>query len=154
MDTVDKATRSWIMARITLDVSEKAAPETVLWAELAVSSLEEARDVLARREGISAKNAARLIGNSHSSPLHQIMAWTKEKSLTGVVWTALGPRFPGITGEPTSEQVIAYLKGLAPPVKELAEEYIRKAPRQIRTAYRERIEHPLKWTPLEPAAAN
>ncbi|HEY7230956.1 MAG TPA: hypothetical protein VH558_11350 [Pseudolabrys sp.] len=45
-------------------------------------------------------------------------------------------------------------KGLASPVKELAEEYIRKAPRQIRTAYRERIEHSLEWTPLEPAAAN
>lgn len=135
--------------RITLVISAKAAPVTVLWAELAVSSLDEAREVLARREGISSKNAARLVATSRSSSLQQVDAWAKEKNLMGVVWTALGPRFPGTTDEPSSEQVVAYLQGLASPAKELAEEYIRKAPRQIRTAYRERIEQSLGWTPLE-----
>ena len=72
----------------------------------------------------------------------------------GVVWTALGARFPGVAGEPSSEQVVAYLKGLASPEKELAEEYIRKAPRQIRTAYRERIEAALGWMPPEPARSS
>jgi hypothetical protein len=137
--------------RITLVISEQAAPVTVLWAELAVSSLDEARDVLARREGISAKNAPRLIGTLQSSPLPQVVAWAKAKHLKGVVWTALGPRFPGAMGAPSCEQVISYLQGLDSRKRELAEEYIRKAPRQIRTAYRGRIERSLGWTPLEPA---
>lgn len=140
--------------RITLVISAKAAPVTVLWAELAVSSLDEAREVLARREGISSKNAVRLVATSRSSSLQQVAAWAKEKDLTGVVWTALGPRFPGVTDQPSNEQIIAYLQGLASPTKELAEEYIRKAPRQIHTANRERIEQSLGWTPLELATAS
>jgi hypothetical protein len=139
--------------RITLCISQKAALVTVLWAELAISSLDEARDVLALREGISAKNASRLIGTSQSSPPQQVAAWAKAKNLTGVVWTALGPKFPGTAGDPSCEQVIAYLRGLASPTRELAQEYIRKTPLQIRTAYRERIEQALGWTPLEPAMA-
>ena len=49
---------------------------------------------------------------------------------------------------PTSAQVIAYLRSLDGQQKTKAEEYVRKAPQQIKTAYRKAIELELGWTAL------
>jgi hypothetical protein len=62
-----------------------------------------------------------------------------------VVWTALQPRFAGKSITPSIDQVLEYLANLDTEAKKLAEEYVRRAPPQIKTAYRERIERDLGW---------
>jgi hypothetical protein len=67
--------------------------------------------------------------------------------LTGVVWTALGPRWDGRDGRvPSCSEVIAFLSSQG--ADSAAEEYVRKAPRQVRTRYREEIERHLGWIPV------
>lgn len=46
-------------------------------------------------------------------------------------------------------QVIEYLNGLTGKAREDAERYIRKAPSQIATKYRQSIESRLGWTPSD-----
>jgi hypothetical protein len=60
--------------------------------------------------------------------------------VTGAVWTALKPSFAGRPVKPSCDQVIRYLADLEAEPKRLAEEYVRRAPAQIRTSYREGIE--------------
>jgi hypothetical protein len=60
----------------------------------------------------------------------------------------LDPKFKQEKRVPTSDEVIAFLRMLPPEVRSGAEEYIRKTPRQIDTAYRRRIEAELHWTPI------
>lgn len=61
------------------------------------------------------------------------------------------PKFVGIeTREiPTADMAIAYLQGLSMAQKALAENYVRKAPAQITTEYRSRIETELGWKGLK-----
>ena len=120
-------------------------------------SVEEAKTTLADREGISRKNAQRLIGVwSPASPggfagSAAVAEWAASKAFFGVVWTALGPSFPDMRGKPSCDQVIAYLSKLDGDTKRLAEEYVRRTPAQIRTSYRARIEQELGWTSINPS---
>lgn len=140
--------------RITLVIAEAAEPVVVLWAALESPSVEHARLALAEREGVSPKNAQKRIGgwspgsreSFTGSPA--IAEWAESKQLSGVVWTALGSKFPGVDGAPTCDQVLDYLSNLDAKTEKLAEEYIRRTPAQIRTAYRIRIEEELGWTPI------
>jgi hypothetical protein len=79
-------------------------------------------------------------------------AWACQAGLDGVVWTALKPRFNKKDGcMPTIDQVLGYLRGLSHndhATWNLAQEYVRKAPRQIDTDYRRRMECEFGWTPL------
>ncbi|CAI2718692.1 hypothetical protein [Nitrospina watsonii] len=76
--------------------------------------------------------------------------WMESKNLSGVVWTELPCGFKANPGHlPAIEDVCAYLEGLIERGEhENAEEYIRKAPRQIVTPYRSAIEQRFGWTPL------
>jgi hypothetical protein len=49
---------------------------------------------------------------------------------------------------PTSDEIVAYLGNLPSEKKKRAEEYIRRAPPQIDTPYRRRIEAEFGWTPV------
>lgn len=137
--------------RITLVICESAKPLPVLWAELECSSLDEAIEALRSREG----TVARHIGSwsTQTSKLQDrsasvIAPWAERESIDGVVWTGLGPKFAGNDVMPSCDEVIAYLKAASGDTRRLAEEYIRKAPIQIATTYRTRIEKELGWTPL------
>ena len=139
--------------RITLVIADNAEPVPVLWCILDVSSLAQARQALAKREGIKPANIQRSVGvwssafSSDRLETGQIGKWAVTAGLTGVVWTALKPRFGGKSEKPSGDQIIDYLNNLDPQTKRLAEEYVRYAPPQIRTAHRERIEHDLGWVP-------
>ena len=141
--------------RITLVIVGGARPVPVLWAMLDVPSIGDARRSLAEREGISADNAKHSIGawtadiRSSHGEIETIANWAKVAPVTGVVWTALKPRFGGRLIKPAGSQVVRYLLGLEPDKRRRAEEYIRRAPAQIKTAYRERIERELGWTVLQ-----
>jgi hypothetical protein len=48
---------------------------------------------------------------------------------------------------PSLAEVLVHLDGLRGAERDRAEEYIRKAPRQVATAYRAAIENTFGWTP-------
>ncbi len=88
--------------------------------------------------------------------------WADAHGLDGVVWTALPPklgtlppkcdeceRTPGVCEVDVCE-VLDYLRRLEGAQRRHAEEYVRRAPRQIDTAYRRKIEAELHWTPVDP----
>jgi hypothetical protein len=65
--------------------------------------------------------------------------------LSGVVWTALKPKFTGVKGTPPSDLILNYLAGLKGDERLRAEEYVRRTPAQIETGYRKLIEAKLGW---------
>jgi hypothetical protein len=118
------------------------------------ADLESAKEVLREREGISKENK-HLIGGwsvGEEAPEHilDLPRWAQGKALRSVIWTALGPKFMGGEGRiPTADEAVSYLRGLEGRVRETAELYIRRAPRQIDTRYRRRFESELGWTPVD-----
>lgn len=75
--------------------------------------------------------------------------WVQSCGLDGVVWTSLPPKFGGreVGYRVSADEVSAYLAGLEGRARELAEQYVRNAPRQIDTPFRRRIEAALHWSP-------
>ena len=138
--------------RMTLVIAEGSDPAPVLWIELDVRFLDEARRALAQRERIEPPNDKRSIGfwSLISSSKHrekcEIGQWAKTHGVDGVVWTALKPKYKGRYVKPSCDQVVGYLGNLKDEKRQRAEEYVRHAPAQIRTAYRVRIESELGWT--------
>lgn len=141
--------------RITLVVVESPATCPVRWTELNVKTLDDAMRVLSKREGPGI-NLNRVAFWSHTNISERaetrvIGEWAAEKGFAAVVWTALRPRFNGVTGRvPTETEVVAYLKTLDGAQRAAAEQYVRCAPAQIRTPCRDAIEAALGWTPLPP----
>lgn len=72
--------------------------------------------------------------------------WATREGLDGVVWTKLPPWFQDEARTPSAREVVQYLGSLANRARRLAEEYVRRAPRQVATPYRESIEALLGWT--------
>ena len=62
------------------------------------------------------------------------------------MWTALKPKIGEEYRVATLGEVIGHLSGLEGTERDVAEEYIRLAPRQIVTPYRTAIEEALGWT--------
>ena len=141
--------------RITLALASGAQTIPVLWAVLSVETMDDAVAELGLREGIPLKNRTRDVGVWQSGMLSQhdyadvIGEWGSSRGFDGIVWTALPTGLRDARGSvPTSDQVLSYLRGLSGSTQVLAEEYIRRAPEQTRTAYRAVIERELGWTPL------
>lgn len=138
--------------RMTLLIAEDTEAIPVLWAALDVDSLDAARQALARREGITSANMDSSIGvwsSGFSCGYNEngnIAAWGAATGVSGVVWTALRPKFADRPIKPSCHQVLMYLANLEGQRKRIAEEYVRNAPAQIRTPYRQRIERELGWT--------
>jgi hypothetical protein len=129
---------------VTLVIAGEGDGVPVLWAELNVESLAEAKHELEVREGTTPLNIGAVeIGNggiANGAIAERISTWGASQELDAVVWTALGPSFK-VRGEvPSAETVLDYLKGLDGTSRFLAERYVRQTPRQIVTPYRESIE--------------
>ena len=75
-----------------------------------------------------------------------VAAWAERREIDGIVWTALKPRMAGVQRTPSVGEVINHLSGLKGAERDVAEEYVRLAPRQIATLYRRAIEEALGWT--------
>lgn len=137
--------------RLTLVLSENAEPVHSLWTTFSDVSLTEAAEELRKRENIPRKNSDRHIsswsqGESGPASLPGLQAWADAREIESVVWTTLPSKFSGVDDyAPSLEEAVSYLDGLASPVRELAEEYVRRAPKQIDTRYRRRIEAELGW---------
>lgn len=137
--------------RITLVLSMTDSPVRSLWAVMHATDLAAAKTSLRMREGILEKNETKHIGAwsvGQPSPalIPGLAEWADASCISHAVWTNLPPKFNGIETTPFAEQVVQYLGGLTGAQREVAERYIRFAPRQIDTTYRRRIEAALQWT--------
>jgi hypothetical protein len=121
------------------------------------SNPQQAQEALAEREGIEPENVDRSIGlwtpNERRGRVgvEIIATWAERLALDAVVWTDLQPGPRGERGSShalTEEDVVRHLRGLDPSARRHAEEYVRRAPRQIDTDIRRRLELEFGWTPL------
>ena len=132
--------------RVTLIIDIQAQPVVVLWVELNSHELSSAIESLAAREGTSLANIhyAQIEEVQTDSIKMQVATWMKSKGLDAAIWTGLS--YKGNI-RPTIDQVLTHLKTLDTPSKKRAEEYVKRAPEQIITKYRRRIEDELGWLP-------
>lgn len=138
--------------RITLVITKDAKPLRTLWALMATDDLNKSVDSLRIREGISKERMGDKISTvtKEEETTHEIKLsvknWLINLKLDAAIWTNLPARFDGVERVPTEEEIIKYLHALDVNKSALAEEYIRKAPRQIDTDYRRSIEREFGWT--------
>jgi len=141
--------------RVTLVVLPKAPPVRCLWTLLAVKDLDEAKEALADREGLTGDNRLSNIGfwatdkRSGHVYVDEVRRWAESRHLTGAAWTALEPTFMEAFDAASLGKVIEHLRGLSHAERKHAEEYIRRTPRQIDTECRRLIEKVFGWTPIE-----
>ena len=143
--------------RLTLVINEKANPVRSLWALMATNDLKEARDSLRKREGVGKDNFENYISNISiddkevKDPIKLVIQnWARSIEIDIVIWTSLPSRFNGKDNEaPTLKQAVKYLMSLDINTRNHAEQYIRKAPRQIDTQFRREFEKLWGWTYLE-----
>ena len=125
--------------------------------------LEATREQLARRE----RAVAALIGSfdlngggcldsirdldstrrEDPSTLGRLASWLSDRQLDAVIWTGLPSNFEERTGRPLSvDAAVRYLEQLPDDVRRVAEQYVRRAPRQVHTHIRQGLERDLGWT--------
>lgn len=137
--------------RITLVISPDARPVRSLWTLMESDSLEVAIKRLKRREGTTRENTGNWSKGQESPPeIPMLSKWARARNIDSVIWTALPPGLKGHSNrQPSVEDVLRHLRTLSGTARDNAEQYIRRAPRQIDTAYRRRIEAELLWLPTE-----
>jgi hypothetical protein len=138
--------------RLTLVLSHDAKPVRTLWALMATEDIQVAKESLRVREGIPKSRietsiATVLKDNEEIDPNKlTIQDWLKTNNLDAAIWTNLPAKFNGQDdAEPNLEQAIEYLKNLPVNQQKTAEEYIRKAPKQIDTEFRRKFETEFGW---------
>ena len=141
--------------RMTLVLEASAPPVRSLWAVMDHTDITVAREALRKRERVPRKWAEKIMGWSKGEMSPELIVdlpeWAASHGVGGVVWTALPSKFNEKKEHtPKIEQVLEYLGGLTGSKRDLAERYIRCAPRQIDTPYRRRIEAALQWTHRSP----
>ena len=137
--------------RVTLVLHPSARPVRSLWALMDAEDVEAARRHLGRREQIPERRWADLIvaWPEDSSPcILGLEEWARARKLDGVVWTALGSNFDE-EGKSLETQVLRHLQSLCGTKRDEAQRYVRRAPRQIDTVVRQRIEAKLGWLPSD-----
>ena len=142
--------------RVTLVLLKKAPVVRSLWALMSISELQLAKEALADREGATGKDKTKDIGywsrsgNSAGVGVKEIAEWAKRVGIGAVIWTALPATFGYDEYRPDlADEVIEHLRSpsLSYEKRQNAERYIRRAPRQIDTEVRRRIEREFGWEP-------
>jgi hypothetical protein len=132
--------------RITLVLHERAPPVRSLWASMTCEDVRTAKVALSSREGCNTKHIASWTrGEPNPSNLIDFPAWAASREIEAAVWTALPPKFGSDRRVPSIEEVIEHLRALTGARRNAAEAYVRRAPKQIDTPYRRRIEAELGW---------
>ena len=139
--------------RLTLVITKSAKPIRTLWALMATDDLEVAKQSLKTREGVpnskfSTSISSITINEDTDDEIKLIIQeWAKSLKLDAVIWTSLPSKFRETDNqEPTLEEAVLYLNSLDINRRTLAEEYIRRTPRQIDTEYRRKFESTFGWT--------
>jgi hypothetical protein len=137
--------------RLTLVITDSAPPQKTLWAFSAEDTIEGARENLRKREKTPNINDIGYwpTGSAPESEIERTIAkWCVVSRPERVIWTALPPKDKdGKERVMTADEAITYLRSLPDSVKEKAREYIEKAPKQIDTPIRRRIENEFGWYP-------
>ncbi|MGZ3863817.1 MAG: hypothetical protein ACXVPN_01740 [Bacteroidia bacterium] len=134
--------------RITLVIDKESKPVKTLWAYMDVEIVEDAIKSLKEREGGDSIDFVHATDVTEDPIKIAIRDWLQSKGINTAIWTGLKPKFNSKSKRPTIEEIITHFKNLNGKELERAEEYIRKAPIQVKTQYRKRIEEELGWTPL------
>jgi hypothetical protein len=144
-------TRQSSDGRMTLVIDSSARSIRVLWALMLPTDLQDAKEALRDREGITGTDWQSRIGSwkrGEESPrdIRDLPKWAEDRSLDAGLWTALGPKFDKQERSTSIDEVIAYLRTLVGTARDHAKEYIERAPRQIDTDFRQKIEAVLGWS--------
>jgi hypothetical protein len=140
--------------RLTLVIVSSGPSVRSLWSPFTVERIDDAREALRVREGVSKRDFGKSIGiwnceGAEGPSPAAISEWARRLNLEAVVWTALTPRFDGRNNPPTADEAVDYLRqSLSYEARKNAERYIRMAPRQIDTPFRRRFELEFGWTPV------
>jgi hypothetical protein len=139
--------------RITLVLDANGTQVPSLWTRLKSDNIDSAIAALQKREEIGdrdvIKGIGRWVGTSPPPLIPGLSDWAGKHCVDAVVWTALGFSSKGHADRRSADEVVQYLKTLRDEARSTAESYVRRAPKQIDTAYRRRIEAELGWTPLD-----
>lgn len=139
--------------RLTLVLYPNGDRVQVLWAYGDVNRLEEAIESIRQREG-TRQNRIGFISFKEDKAhcqvvpkiLNEVRSWAIKKNLDAVVWTDLPSNFREKTEkELNRHNVIEYLRSLRSEERKRAREYIEKAPSQVITKIRHKIEQELGW---------
>lgn len=138
---------------LTLVLFPDADNVQTLWAYSSFDDLDQAIENLRDRERTSRKRIGYISipdGSSNCQVVPQVLdrirQWVEERELDAVIWTDLPSNFEEEElKEFFEDNVISYLKGLTGDELKAAEIYLKKAPDQVRTKIRPRIEEELGW---------
>lgn len=146
--------------RLTLVITEDGTPNKTFYTLSNINlSFDEAIENLRIREGKCPKKDIGFYkaetDEFHSDDFkykEEIRNWSNEKKIKNIIWTDLPKKWSyqnemDETVNVNPNKRIEYLKSLTGEKKEKAEEYIRNAPKQVKTNYRNQIEQELDWTP-------
>lgn len=146
-------TRTSQDGRLTLVLTEGAAPAPTRFVALGYATAEQAQEALAGREGSGIDSIGLWPGPAPKNTVgaEAIAAWGQVNGFDAVVWTALKPKFAGVIGQAPAdaEAVLAYLRELDLDTLQRAREYIVRAPAEVRTPFRAAIEAGLGWLPAQ-----
>lgn len=138
--------------RVTLIIDNQATTVRTLWALMTCGDLDEAKKSLIDREGVKKDSLIHSISKNDETKdeIHLVIKnWLKEKDIDCAIWTGLSFSKKTDNKRPSRDKIVDHLKKLNAIECRHAEEYIRKAPIQIDTDYRQQIEVELGWTPIE-----
>lgn len=135
--------------RLTLVMGDHFQVVPSLWAWMDCSSLDDAIERLRRRERTSTGRIGFWrFGADNPKHIVDLPGWAVESGAEAVIWTALPPKFQGKDERiPSVDEAVDYLRSLEDCCRKGAEEYVRRAPAQIRTPYRIEFERQLGWLP-------
>jgi hypothetical protein len=149
-------TRQSLDGRLTLVITPTAKPVRTLWASMATEDIYISKESLRVREGIPENKANQYIdtisaNEETNDPIGlTIQDWLRTLRIDAAIWTNLPSKFNNEDKRvPTIEEAIVYLEGLDINKRKLAEEYVRKAPKQIDTDYRREFEKQFRWSSLK-----
>jgi hypothetical protein len=141
-------------SRITLVLDESAAPVQSFWSAMKTTDLHEAVVSLRTREDIPAQFEKRNIGvwnKSEPAPplISDLSEWAAQREFDAVIYTNLRRKFHEDGRTAAADEIVAHFRNLRGHERDDAEEYVRRSPPQIDTAYRRRIVAELGWTPRD-----
>lgn len=148
-------TRQSENGRMTLVITPGVKPLRTLWALMATEKLDTAKESLRIREGIGKRSANEKIASitvseeTNDETKLIIKNWATSLKLDAVIWTNLKPKFNEEERAPTLAEIISYLHSIDVNKKALAEEYIRRTPKQIDTDFRRELEKEFNWSLIE-----
>ncbi len=140
--------------RLTLVIKEGCVEVQTYYGISLYSEIDEAVLDLALREGCPKKRIGCVVKSNkfdlNNSIQSAIFSWLSINEFDAVIWTDLKSNFLDKLGFAFSEtDALNYLKYLTLDKQIIAEEYIRKAPLEINTHLRQKIEDELKWYTLK-----